>query len=117
MPRTIDACMNCAEEREIVAHGLCAKCYMQVRREEDNPWTPPSDRFANEQRKRQSDGRKALITMLEKLDVLEHSGLMPKEEIDLIRTKLATQLERAAVALKSEADLLAKLTVNSEIPS
>ena len=32
--RQIKKCLNCRDEREIVAHGLCAKCYMGHRREQ-----------------------------------------------------------------------------------
>ena len=42
--------------------------------------------------------------MLDKLETLEKSGLMPPEDINMIRSKLATQLERAALALKSMTD-------------
>lgn len=104
MARKIESCMNCSEEREIVAHNLCAMCYMRVRREaDDDAWAVP-EKHAHEQRKRQQDGRKALVAMLDKLETLEKSGLMPPEDINMIRSKLATQLERAALALKSMTD-------------
>jgi hypothetical protein len=32
MPRTIDTCSKCGEEKEIVSHGRCAKCNMQDQR-------------------------------------------------------------------------------------
>jgi hypothetical protein len=33
--RRIDGCINCGEEREIAAHGLCFKCYRKKERDDD----------------------------------------------------------------------------------
>lgn len=33
--RRIDGCINCLEEREIAAHGLCFKCYRAAERAQD----------------------------------------------------------------------------------
>ena len=35
--RKLESCLNCGEEREIAAHGLCFKCYRQVERTASNP--------------------------------------------------------------------------------
>jgi hypothetical protein len=34
MPRTLDNCSKCGEEKELVSHGRCAKCNMQEVRAE-----------------------------------------------------------------------------------
>jgi hypothetical protein len=33
--RKIESCLNCGEEREIAAHGLCFRCYLRNERAEE----------------------------------------------------------------------------------
>jgi hypothetical protein len=35
--RRLDSCINCGEEREIAAHGLCFKCYRAAERAQKAP--------------------------------------------------------------------------------
>ena len=41
--RRQDGCINCGEEREIAAHGLCFKCYRRNQRAKDRTEEGPAD--------------------------------------------------------------------------
>jgi hypothetical protein len=99
MVRSIKACMNCGETREIAAHGLCFTCY---RREErklvDDLWTRP-DPAAKELAKTQRKTRKALMKMMDALEEIESGKLVPQETIEAWRKLLRPEVERIALSL------------------
>ena len=67
MQRKVEACINCQEEREIAAHGLCFKCYRAEEREADNPYAA-ADRHNRAQLKQLKKLRKCINTILNALD-------------------------------------------------
>jgi hypothetical protein len=99
MARTIKACMNCGEAREIAAHGLCFKCYRQEERKlADDLWTRP-DPNAKELAKTQRKTRKALMKMMDALEEIESGKLVPQETVESWRKLLRPEVERIALSL------------------
>jgi hypothetical protein len=59
--------MNCGEEREMAAHGLCFKCYRAEERAIENPWGA-ADKHSRVQLKAQGVLRKAVTSILNAVD-------------------------------------------------
>lgn len=99
MARSIKACMNCGETREIAAHGLCFRCYRQEDRKlADDLWARP-DPNAKELAKTQRKTRKALMKMMEALEEIESGKLVPQETVEAWRKLLRPEVERIALSL------------------
>ena len=99
MVRTIKACMNCGETREIAAHGLCFRCYRQEeRRLADDLWARP-DPNAKELAKTQRKTRRALMKMMDSLEEIESGKLVPQETVESWRKLLRPEVERIALSL------------------
>jgi hypothetical protein len=99
MARTIKACMNCGETREIAAHGLCFRCYRQEERKlADDLWARP-DPNAKELAKTQRKTRKALMKMMDALEEIESGKLVPQETVEAWRKLLRPEVERIALSL------------------
>jgi hypothetical protein len=99
MTRSIKACMNCGETREIAAHGLCFKCYRQEERQlADDLWAKP-DPNAKDLAKTQRKTRKALMKMMDALEEIESGKLVPEETVEAWRALLRPEVERIALSL------------------
>jgi hypothetical protein len=99
MSRSIKACMNCGETREIAAHGLCFRCYRQEeRRIADDLWARP-DPTAKELAKTQRKTRKALMKMMDALEEIESGKLVPEQTTEQWRALLRPEIERIALSL------------------
>lgn len=80
--RRIATCINCGDEREIAAHGLCFKCYRASERAAENPWAA-ADRHNRAKVKAQRKLRTAITTILNAVDgVIE---FMDEEHVETIR--------------------------------
>jgi len=98
--------MNCAEEREMAAHGLCFNCYRQKERAEENPWAAAS-KHNRSQLKAQIALRKAVVAILNSVDgAIDH---FQEDDVDAIReicgrylTSLASGLTRTPVNSEPE---------------
>jgi hypothetical protein len=99
MSRSIKACMNCGETREIAAHGLCFRCYRQEERKiADDLWAKP-DPTAKELAKTQRKTRKALMKMMDALEEIESGKLVPEPTTEQWRALLRPEIERIALSL------------------
>lgn len=99
MARSIKACMNCGETREIAGHGLCFMCYRREERKiADDLWTRP-DPSAKELAKTQRKTRKALMKMMDAVEEIEYGKLVPQETIEAWRKLLRPEVERIALSL------------------
>lgn len=97
--RTINACMNCRETREIAAHGLCFTCYRQEeRREKKDLWLNPGA-AAKELAAAQKKTRKALMKMMDALGELQEHGLVGQSTLDMWRSLLKPEVARIADCL------------------
>jgi hypothetical protein len=67
MTRKTASCINCGEEREIAAHGLCFACYRREERSVENPWAAP-DKHNRAILKAHGQLRKAITAILNALD-------------------------------------------------
>jgi hypothetical protein len=99
MTRSIKACMNCGDNREIAAHGLCFKCYRQEERKlADELWAKP-DANAKEVAKAQRKTRKALMKMMDALEELQTGKLVPEATVESWRVLLRPEVARIALCL------------------
>lgn len=99
MARSIKACMNCGETREVAGHGLCFKCYRQEDRKLANDlWARP-DAKAKDLIKGQRKTRKALMKMMDALEEIETAKLVPQATVEGWRMLLQPEVERIARSL------------------
>lgn len=97
--RKTDNCLNCGDPREIVSHGLCAKCMMQQRRAEekaDDPsWMTGPDRS---QRREQRDLNKMGVTFFKILVMLAETPIsnlvVTDEEFERVKSLIVLWLGR-----------------------
>lgn len=81
--RQIASCINCGEEREMAAHGLCFKCYRASERAADNPWAA-ADRHNRAKLRAQKKLRTAVTAILNAVDGV--IDLMEEEHVNAIRS-------------------------------
>ncbi len=109
MKRKTTACMNCGEEREIAAHGLCFKCYRTEQRAMENPWAA-ADKHNRATLKAHGQVRKAITAILNALDsAIDH---IAEVDVATIRNICGGYLGAMATGL-----ITPKIEVNSEQPS
>ncbi len=89
-------CMNCGEEREIAAHGLCFTCYRREERAGDNPWAA-ADKHNRGALKTQRKLRKVVTTILNAVD--EGAELLMDQDVAGIRSILRPYFMRMAEGL------------------
>jgi len=108
--RKLVSCMNCGEERELAAHGLCFRCYRAEERAADNPWAA-ADRHNRGRLKAQRKLRTAITAILNATDgVIE---LMEEEHVAAIRAICGHYLGALVSGLPSMPTMTEK-RVNSE---
>jgi hypothetical protein len=87
--RTTGRCANCQDEKELVSHGICAKCYMRERRRQEPAWLHGPDRSQSRSLKKLNRIRVNFARMLALLDETTVSPLLLKEEeYQLLRNML-----------------------------
>jgi hypothetical protein len=120
--RRIDKCMNCGDQRELVAHGLCARCYMGQRREaekRDEPsWASPD----RSERRYIAERNKMLVNLTKINKLVDETPCLSPEDAQAIKTVIRPyMLERVeSLAPKPEVNTLtqqSELTVNSDEPA
>jgi hypothetical protein len=89
MSRSRGICVNCQEEDEIVAWGLCRTCYQQEWREK-NEVRP--DRYSKGQRKRDRKIRKVITVLTDAFEDAEELGLLESLETKELLRDLIQQL-------------------------
>jgi hypothetical protein len=103
--------MNCGEEREIAAHGLCFKCYRREERSTENPWAA-ADKHNRSMLKAHGQLRKAVTAILNALDsAIAHFS---EEDVTAIRNICGSYLAAMATGLITPKT---EKPVNSEQPS
>ena len=119
--RKVAGCINCGEQREIAAHGLCFKCYRQEERKlADDLWAKP-DANAKDLAKTQRKTRKALMKMMDALEEIETGKLVPEATVEAWRALLRPEVARIALSLEgqmsTEQKLIGELFSDSDEPS
>jgi hypothetical protein len=97
--RSTAKCLKCGDPREIVSHGLCAKCLMQNRRAEekagDPSWTAGPDRS---QRREQRDLNKMGANFFKMLVMLSETPIsnlvVTDEEFEAVKSRIVTWIGR-----------------------
>lgn len=117
--RMIDKCLNCQERREIVSHGLCAKCLMRQRRAREKrfepEWISHPDRSQTQQQRELNHMRVNFSRMLALLDDSKTSNLIAKDdEYQIVRDILITWIDDINKRQKLTVNPESELTVNSE---
>jgi hypothetical protein len=84
--RRIDKCIICGDERELVANGCCAKCYMARRREaekRDEPsWASPD----RSQRRYIAERNKMLVNLTKINKLVDETPCLSPEDAVAIKT-------------------------------
>ena len=97
--RSIDKCMNCGDEREIVANRICAKCYMARRREaekRDEPsWAIPD----RSQRRYIAERNKMLVNLTKIVKIVDETPCLSPEDALAIKTVIRPYLLERAESL------------------
>src|ERR1700739_4610022 len=97
--RRIDKCMNCRDERELVANGLCAKCYMAGRREAEKrgelSWASPD----HSQRRYIAERNKMLVNLTKIVKLVDETPCISPEDILAIKTVIRPYLMERAESL------------------
>lgn len=89
MSRSRGICVNCQEEDEIVAWGLCRTCYQREWRDK-NEVRP--DKFSKGERKRARKIRKAIAALIDGFEDLEECGVLENLETREVLRDLLVQL-------------------------
>lgn len=112
--RSIDKCMNCGDEREIVANRICAKCYMARRREaekRDEPsWASPD----RSQRRYIAERNKMLVNLTKIVKIVDETPCLSPEDALAIKTVIRPYLLERAESLAPKLQVNT-LTQNSEL--
>jgi hypothetical protein len=106
MPTMARDCKDCGEEKDIVAGGLCGRCYMRARRAAEaanlkDLWAQPK-KHEIEKRRFQKRARKSLNAILDNLDSLESPPFLDPEAVNVIRFLVKTALMRSAQGINPE---------------
>jgi hypothetical protein len=112
--RRIDKCINCGDERELVANSLCAKCYMAGRREaekRDEPVWASSDRS---QRRYIAERNKMLVNLTKIVKLVDETPCISPDDILAIKTVIRPYLLERAESLAPKLQVNT-LTQNSEL--
>jgi hypothetical protein len=111
--RRIDKCLNCGDEREIVANRICAKCYMARRREaekRDEPsWASPD----RSQRRYIAERNKMLVNLTKIAKIVDETPCLSPEDAVAIKTVIRPYLLERAESLAPKLQVNT-LTQNSE---
>ena len=93
--RTVHGCINCGDEREIVAHGLCSKCYMARRREREVEFVLPhrSQKSALAERNKEHGRLVGVVKLVDEVECLSD------HERQVVKAIIQPHLVRYAVAL------------------
>jgi hypothetical protein len=87
--RTVGLCLNCQEDKILVSHNICARCYMRQRRAGEPEWLNGPDRSQGRSQKELNNIRVNFARMLALLDATTVSPLLlSEEEYQLIRNIL-----------------------------
>jgi hypothetical protein len=114
--RKIDSCMNCGEERELVAHGLCARCYMAGRREterRDDPYRLIPERS---QRRYVAERNRNLINLTKIVKLVDETTCLSPDHMTAIKMVVQPYILERAVDLAPLKKTGPQLTENSESP-
>lgn len=119
--RRIDKCINCGDERELVANGLCAKCYMARRRETDKRDEPAWAGSDRSERRYIAERNKMLVNLTRINKLVDETPCLSPEDAQAIKTVIRPyMLERVeSLAPKPRVNTLTEkfeLTVNSDEP-
>lgn len=119
--RRTDSCMNCRDSREIVAHGLCAKCYMRHKRSEDTSDDPFGIYGRRSERRYIAERNKMLVNLTRIIKLVDETPCLSHEDTTTIKVTLQPYLLDRANALapkKSQPELTVntkyELTVDSK---
>jgi D12 class N6 adenine-specific DNA methyltransferase len=108
--------MNCKDEREIVAHGLCAKCYMRHKRNEEASDDPYGIFGARSERRYIAERNKMLVNLTRIIKLVDETPCLTHEDATTIKVTIQPYLLERANALapiKSQPEL----TVNTKSES
>lgn len=112
--RRIDTCINCGDERELVSHGWCARCYMGQRREaekRDEPaWASPD----RSQRRYIAERNKMLVNLTKIVKLVDETPCISPDDIQAIKTVIRPYLLERAESL-APTPRVNTLTENSEL--
>ena len=112
--RRIDKCINCGDQREIVSHGLCAKCYMEGRREaekRDEPsWASPD----RSERRYIAERNKMLVNLTKINKLVDETPCLSPEDAQAIKTVIRPYMLERVESL-APMPLVNTLTQNSEL--
>jgi hypothetical protein len=102
----VKICIACSEEQELIAKGLCGRCYMRERRATEaanlrDLWAQPKKHDV-EKRRFQKRARKALNSMLDNVDTLESPPFLDLEVVSVFRFEIKTALMRSAQGMNPE---------------
>lgn len=118
--RRLAMCLGCSDPREIVSHGLCAKCNMQSRRAEEKKgepsWLIGPDRSQSKSQRELNRLRVNFAKMVALLDETPTSGLVLKDEdYAAVKSRLLAAIDRINDLQKLTVNPESELTVNAEI--
>ena len=112
--RSIDKCMNCGDEREIVANRICAKCYMARRREAEKRDEPSWARPDHSQRRYIAERNKMLVNLTKIVKLVDETPCISPDDILAIKTVIRPYLLERAESLAPKLQVNT-LTQNSEL--
>src|ERR1700688_4079729 len=96
--RQIGSCMNCGKERALVAHSLCAKCYMQGWRAEEKNSEPSWIGPDQTQHKSQKELNRMRVNFAKMVSLLDDSPtsniVLPPDEHALIKGLLIAAIDK-----------------------
>ncbi len=119
--RRVDRCLNCGDQRELVSHGLCAKCLMQHRRAAERQgelgWLAGPDRSQNRSQRELNRARVNFARMLALLDDTPTCSMILSGETYLrMKADLIAGINSINALQKLTVHSESKLTVNSNDP-
>jgi hypothetical protein len=104
--RKVDSCMNCGEQRELAAHGLCFKCYRNTERARQRATEAElTDRHNPGIRKQHKQLFRGLASIMSGLSDVQAS----KSDVLAVRSIISPYLEPIAQYLEQT-----RFSVNSE---
>lgn len=96
--RKLATCMNCGEQREMAAYGLCFACYRRRERRAENPWAAAA-KHERSKLKSQRKLRTAITGILNAVDGV--IDIMEEEHVTAIRSACAHYLAALVSGLPS----------------
>ena len=113
--RKVDGCVQCGEQRDIAARGLCFTCYRRWERAQ-TPFAPAIDRHSSAIRKHEQKLYAAYSQVMIGLGKLGLSGQHVQEVIRVIRPYLepiASQLRLSGETVNGEHESGKRFTVHT----